>query len=132
MLRRESIRSESGRRLRRVIESCVLLTIVGAMASTFFIEGWLVPIVVSSGSMATTLLGPHRHVKCADCGFEFVCDAENLPDAGRATCPNCGRPDNAIAPKVIAGDRMLIDRATFAGRAPRRWEVAVFSGVENA
>ena len=77
--------------VRWAVEAAVLLAIAGVMTSEFLVEGWVAPIVVSSGSMATTLLGPHRSARCPDCGLEFVYDAEASVDAGSVTCPNCGR-----------------------------------------
>src|SRR5271157_5959570 len=77
--------------LRRLVEAGVLLGIAGIVSNAFLVEGWLVPIVVSSGSMATTLLGPHRVARCPDCGMEIVCDAQSASQATAAMCPNCGR-----------------------------------------
>ncbi|HEV2968345.1 MAG TPA: signal peptidase I [Pirellulales bacterium] len=118
--------------MRWIIEASVLLSIAGIMAKEFFLEGWPAPIVVSSGSMATTYLGPHRVTRCPDCGMEFACDAVGSRDNASATCPNCGRGGIELAPDIIAGDRLLIDRSTFAWRAPRRWEVALFRCPERA
>ncbi len=118
--------------VRRLVEAGVLLGIAGIVTNEFLVEGWLVPIVVSSGSMATTLLGPHRVARCPDCGMEFVCDAQSASPATAATCPNCGRGDIPLDSQIIRGDRLLVDRATFDLRNPRRWEVALFRCRESA
>jgi signal peptidase I len=118
--------------LRRILEIGVLLSIAGIMANEFLFEGWLVPIVVSSGSMATTLLGPHRVAECPDCGMTFACDADEASQASAAACPNCGRRDIPFDEQVIPGDRLLVDRATFSLRGPRRWEVAMFRCPESS
>jgi signal peptidase I len=118
--------------VRRIVELGVLISIAGIMASAFLVEGWLAPIVVSSGSMATTLLGPHRVARCPDCGMEFTCDAESSRENASATCPNCGRSGIELTPEVVGGDRLFVDRCTFALRAPRRWEVALFRCPERA
>ncbi|HEV3416617.1 MAG TPA: signal peptidase I [Pirellulales bacterium] len=118
--------------MRWIVEAGVLISIAGIMASEFFFEGWLVPIVVSSGSMATTLLGPHRVARCPDCGMEITCDAESSRENASATCPNCGRSGIELTPEVLAGDRLFVDRTTFALRAPRRWEVVLLRCPERA
>jgi signal peptidase I len=118
--------------VRRLVEIGVLLGIAGTMASEFLVEGWLVPIVVSSGSMATTLMGPHRNVRCPDCGMSFACDAEDASGTAAATCPNCGRRGIPPDGQIIRGDRLLVDRATFVLRRPRRWEIALFRCPESA
>ena len=112
--------------VRTFIESGVLLALAGILVGEFLVEGWLVPIEVSSGSMATTLLGPHRLVRCPDCGMTFYCDAQGAPDPAAAVCPNCGRRGLEFQPGIFPGDRLLIDRAVYEARRPRRWEVVLF------
>jgi len=105
----------------------VLLGIGGAMFSTWFVEGLIVPVVVTSGSMAPALLGPHRTAECPNCGMRFAYDVEMMTDsAPTATCPNCGHQAAPTSAQPSPGDRLIIDRATFALRAPRRWEIALF------
>jgi signal peptidase I len=118
--------------VRRLVEIGVWLGIAGTMASEFLVEGWLVPIVVSSGSMATTLMGPHRDLRCPDCGMPFACDVADGSETVRATCPNCGRPGIPPDAQIIRGDRLLVDRATYGLRRPRRWEIALFRCPESA
>jgi signal peptidase I len=118
--------------VRRAVEIGVLLGIAGTMTSAFLVEGWLVPIVVSSGSMATTLMGPHHDVRCPDCGMSFACDAADGSKAVTATCPNCGRRGVPLDGQIIRGDRLLVDRATYELRGPRRWDVALFRCPECA
>lgn len=109
----------------------MLLAIAAGLANTFLIDGWLVPEVVSSGSMAPALFGPHRLAHCAVCGFDFACDADE-PAEEPVACPNCGWPHNRLAPQVIAGDRLLLDRATLGVRPVRRWDTMVFRLPEQA
>jgi signal peptidase I len=112
---------------RWTLEAAVLLGIGGAMFSTCFVEGVIVPVVVTSGSMAPALLGPHRTAECPDCGMRFAYDVEMMTDsAPTATCPNCGHQAAPTSAQPSPGDRLIIDRATFALRAPRRWEIALF------
>jgi signal peptidase I len=118
--------------VRWAVEAGVLLAIAGLMTGEFLVEGWLAPIVVSSGSMAPAILGPHRAARCPDCGMDFVCDAETSTEVATATCPNCGRRGIEMDPQIATGDRLLVDRATFGLRRPRRWEVALFRCPEHA
>lgn len=86
---------------------------------TWLVEGLFVPLVVATDSMSPTLRGPHRNVVCGACGLRFVVDA-----GAQAVCPNCGHLDTAAAGQVnLPGDRVLLDKATFQLRRPRRWEV---------
>ena len=110
---------------RRVIETLVLIAIAGGMSSTLLVEGWLAPEVVSSGSMAPALLGPHGFLRCDVCGAEFECDAFRDGSAP-AVCPNCGWPQSHSHERLVAGDRILIDRATLGSRPIRRWDMMVF------
>src|SRR5436305_7799134 len=113
MLARNASRLASGGLLRWTLEAAILLVIAGTIFSTWFAEGLLVPIVVTSGSMAPTLLGPHRIAECPNCGMTFPYDAEIEDGNEEASCPNCGTKTGPSLGPVIAGDRLRIDRATF-------------------
>lgn len=101
---------------------------VGVIASrTWCLDGLPVPISIDSNSMAPALLGPHQQIVCGDCGFRFVRGWDRRVREPRAVCPNCGYAGNdANSWPVLPGDRVVIDRATFQFRLPRRWEVVAF------
>lgn len=100
---------------------------------TFFLAGLIVPVTVSGGSMAETLLGPRREVVCPQCGITFACGHERMPAHGRAICLNCGfRNVDLDTGFDWQGKHALIDRASLSFRAPRRWEVLVFRCPEQA
>jgi signal peptidase I len=105
---------------------CLLLAVV--VVQTWFLDGLVSPYRIAGGSMAGALLGRHRDVACADCGCTFACGTETLPVSPRAVCPNCGyaadQPDSALPD--VPGERVLIDRAAFSLRPPRRWEIVAF------
>ncbi len=61
--------------LRTIIEGGVYICMLLLFLQTWFIEGLAAPCRITGGSMALTLLGNHRDVICADCGFAFSCDA---------------------------------------------------------
>lgn len=110
---------------RIVVEWIVYLLLVALFVETWLVKGVVVPCRVVGGSMAETTLGDHRNVVCADCGYHFNCGVDRLPRRPRAVCPNCGYAENDLqTPVDIEGERLLIDRAAFSLRPPRRWEVA--------
>ena len=87
---------------------------------------------VVSGSMAATMLGPHRRVHCGDCLFEFPWGSEFVSPDGIATCPNCGYAiENTFLGRQSPGDRVHINEAAYRMCPPRRWDVAVFRSDSN-
>ena len=98
---------------------------------TYFLE----PFQIPTGSMAPTLLGHHRSATCPRCGLTFPV-GRTPPDRdgsggercyAHAVCPNCGAGDLHLGevPETW-GDHVLVDKALYAWRGPRRWEVVVF------
>ena len=84
--------------------------------------------------MAPTLVGTHRDVTCADCGFCFPSDAAITPTSGRPSlCPNCDDQSVELSSIPVAdGDRLLVHKSAFALRPPRRWEMATFRSPTHA
>ncbi|MGW8257415.1 MAG: S26 family signal peptidase [Thermoguttaceae bacterium] len=112
---------------RKIVETALCALIALLLIRSWFVAGLFIPCRIVSGSMATTLLGTHREVVCADCGFKFPCDSALLPVSPRAVCPNCGYAKNDLESATdLGGDRVLIDRLAFYRRQPRRWELAAF------
>jgi hypothetical protein len=79
---------------REIIETVVFVVVLVFMLKTFLAEAFVIP----TGSMATTLLGYHRDVPCAQCGYEYRvnCSTEAEPQPNRqkedvvtSDCPNC-------------------------------------------
>ena len=104
-----------------------------AVFNAWLLQGLFSPCRVTSGSMAETLLGVHRDVVCGSCGFRFACDAATRLTTPRAACPNCGYLENDLESlPALDGDRVLIDKAVFRVRPPRRWEVVAFADPRNA
>jgi len=97
------------------------------------VEGLFAPFRVVRGSMAETLRGPHREVVCGDCGLMFACGADLDRISSRAVCPNCGFAENDLAGRPdIAGDRLLVNKAIFSLRPPKRWELVAFRRPREA
>jgi hypothetical protein len=129
---------------RHVAESLLMLAATVLIFRTFAAEGYL----ISTGSMAPTLLGYHKQVTCPTCSHQFakgisVEEAEGPASTSMAStasasgfdpqgvsgtaCPNCGRTGLTVEglPKN-EGDQLLVNKHAFALRSPHRWEVIVF------
>jgi signal peptidase I len=110
----------------------VLALAVALIGRVWFVEGLLVPFQVVSASMAETLRGPHRQVRCRDCGLGFAFGAEGASLGSKAVCPHCGCAENESARAAqVAGDRLMVDKLTFRFRGPRRWEPVAFRHPER-
>lgn len=115
------------RGVRGLIETVVWVLAIGLVVRTWCVQGLVVPFQVTSGSMAETLLGPHRRIVCPDCGFAFACGSDQRLPGARAACPNCGHGDIKLDQwPELAGDRLMVDKASFRLRGPRRFEVVAF------
>ncbi|MBX9792626.1 MAG: S26 family signal peptidase [Pirellulales bacterium] len=115
--------------VRHGLEWLLMLAIFLLIVHTWLVQSY----VVTSGSMAPTLLGQHREVVCSDCGMRFAVGSqpgsEPLWAEARAICPNCGSTTNPLADLPDApGDGLLVFRGAFDWRRPRRWEQVVFRG----
>jgi len=110
--------------MRQGVEAVVMLLILLALVVTWQVEWFIVP----TGSMADALVGKHRDMTCSECGKPFACGADEPAISGkRAVCPNCGSATQELESKAPAeGDRILVHRAAFLARWPRRWELAAF------
>ncbi len=134
-----------GTPLREMVESVVLLALAVLLFRTFAAEGYL----ISTGSMAPTLLGYHRRVECPACQFAFsrgaafdktastsnIASAELQPDLdvySATQCPNCGLAGiNARVAPRNEGDQLLVQKLAYEFRDPRRWEVVVFQNQKD-
>ncbi|HEY1066796.1 MAG TPA: signal peptidase I [Pirellulales bacterium] len=108
--------------IRAVVEFIVCVTSMILLATTWIVE----PFIVPSGSMATTLLGPHRRIVCRECGFAFDVGSDEDDRAARVCCPNCEAVRDDVTEPVAKGDRLLVAKQAFRVRDPARFEVAVF------
>jgi len=113
--------------LRYCAELTVGVLLVSLAMRTWLLQGVVVPVCVSGGSMAPTLCGEAFEASCRRCGFTFSFGREQSPPAGRLQCPNCGfRHAGLEGARRQAADRVWIDRASYQLRSPDRWEVVVF------
>ena len=87
------------------------------------VQGTIFPAVVASGSMAPTLLGPHRTYRCPTCGDTFSSGCETVSEPN-VVCPNCGDktiPADQTTPSK--GTRVLLDRWKSIWQTPQRGAV---------
>ncbi|QDU17717.1 Signal peptidase I V [Gimesia maris] len=127
---------------RLVLESMASLAIAVILFRTFAAEGYM----ISTGSMAPSLLGYHKQVTCPRCHYSFTygvayddsvstsrvndpsVEGQDFQQAGQyATCPNCDTNsiDLAQVPRN-EGDQLLVFKHAYYLKPPARWDVAVF------
>lgn len=128
---------------RMIWESVVALAIAVILFRTFQAEGYM----ISTGSMAPSLLGYHKQVICPRCDYAFTygvayddsvssnrfqaprhSNGEVIHQSGQyATCPNCSTHsiDLSNVPRN-EGDQLLVFKHAYYLKRPQRWEVAVF------
>ena len=133
----------TGSGLRTFLDAALCLYIAVILFRTFVLEGY----IISTGSMAPSLLGFHKRIVCPSCGYHFAFGIpvdipgaaadttgseslhEIVPHRGAVRCPNCGQDaidaDN-VPPNY--GDQLLVQKNAYEFRMPRRWEVVVLNG----
>lgn len=128
--------------VRETIESLAVAFILALLFKAFIAEAFVIP----TGSMAPTLMGAHKDIKCEECGYQYQCGASNEFDSVGArtdmlvigtTCPLCRKPQIANSAvnsnqATFSGDRILVSKLAYAWTQPRRWDVIVFKFIERA
>lgn len=124
---------------RDTFEQIVLAFVLALVFRTFEAEAFVIP----TGSMAPTLYGRNKEMKCEACGFDLVVGAssELTKDSGRlrsdariegAVCPNCRYPNRGMEQaRVFNGDRILVNKFPYELGDPDRWDVFVFKYPEK-
>jgi signal peptidase I len=135
---------------REVVETVVFVVVLVLLLKSFTAEAFVIP----TGSMAETLLGYNKTVKCPKCGIEFPvnCSPQVDPSDGQpptfvsgCTCPNCRQRIHLASPEEPrahlphdvaeiadpgygSGDRVLVAKFVYdlLDRPPDRLDVVVF------
>jgi signal peptidase I len=131
---------------REIVETVVFVVVLVLLLKSFAAEAFVIP----TGSMAQTLWGYQKVVKCPQCEIEFPvnCSNEVDPPDGPATrvdtcvCPNCRQaikltlpgdppstsPGTIPDPGWHSGDRVLVAKFVYdlLDRLPDRLDVVVF------
>ena len=118
------------------VRICVSFALICLFARTFFLGGLFQPLRVSGSSMAESRLGPHYAIDCPSCGHELVCGASKDLFAQRESrhlvCDVCGSAHVKVeAEDLRAGQRLLLDRASFSVRSIRRWETVILRSPDE-
>lgn len=128
--------------VKETLEQILVAFILAFIFRCFIVEAYVIP----TGSMAPTLLGAHMNFRCPDCGWRWTVNysgengGEDVPAQASEVypirCSNCGfklprdlpgEPENdATAPPVAYGDRILVQKYIYLLHEPRRWDVVVF------
>ncbi|MHB1423049.1 MAG: S26 family signal peptidase [Gemmataceae bacterium] len=144
------IPAQQGDSMREIVETIVFVVVLVLLLKSFAAEAFVIP----TGSMAQTLLGYQKEVKCPDCGLKFPinCSQEVDPTEGgrpspvyACVCPNCGQqihfpnaPRNypidypnskrVEDPGWNSGDRVLVAKFVYDlfNKNPERLDVVVF------
>ncbi len=128
--------------IRETIESIAIAFVLAFLFRTFEAEAFVIP----TGSMAPTLMGRHKDVKCQICGYPYqVSASEEVTREGEfktyndqiaaCTCPMCGytmQIDGRNPQPSYSGDRIIVNKFSYQFEDPKRWDVIVFYYPEGA
>ena len=120
---------------RETVESVAMAVILALLFRGFVAEAFVIP----TGSMAPTLDGRHKDLKCPKCGvwYQVSCSPEQEYDVltGKhvinGTCPIC-RFTQRLNPRSrpnegsFSGDRIIVGKFCYDLAEPKRWDVIVF------
>lgn len=122
---------------RETVESIAMAIILALLFRGFVAEAFVIP----TGSMAPTLMGRHKDVKCPECGQWYKTGASNEWNqetnspkgefVTTTTCPVCRytqRLDlfNNSNHHSFSGDRIIVSKFAYEIGEPERWDVIVF------
>ena len=134
---------------REVVETVVFVVVLVLLLRSFAAEAFVIP----TGSMAETLYGYQKEVRCPSCQYVFPvnCSQEVDPTdraqreyVSHCTCPNCLQPVQLVPPNRLSeaptnlgtipdpgwqsGDRVLVGKFAYdlPSRDPDRLDVVVF------
>jgi signal peptidase I len=120
---------------RETVESVAMAVVLALLFRGFVAEAFVIP----TGSMAPTLDGRHKDLKCPKCGesYQVSCSPEQEYDVltGRhvvnGTCPVCRftqRLNSRSHPNEgsFSGDRIIVGKFAYDLMEPKRWDVIVF------
>lgn len=93
--------------LRDNLESIAIALVLVLIVRQVVVEAFKIP----TGSMAPTLLGVHKEVRCPNCSWVFELGQDSITDQGKVKCPNCHWRWDGVS-QVYDGD-FCTDRLNF-------------------
>lgn len=103
---------------RENIESIVIAVALAFVLRIFVVEAFKIP----TGSMAPTLLGQHKSVKCPNCAWKF----KTNHSLNYVKCSNCSYKIRISDYRKRGGNRILVNKFIYDFGKPKRWDIAVF------
>jgi signal peptidase I len=130
---------DQARAWREGVESIVIAIVLAFLFRAFEAEAFVIP----TGSMAPTLQGRHKDVRCPQCGYRYQAGATadvdvQLGEVEAVTCPMCHFDQELDKRRAghasNAGDRILVNKFAYETPfgEPQRWDVIVFKYPGNA
>ncbi len=120
------------RPIREFFETLAIALFLASVFKFYEAEAYVIP----TGSMATTLMGRHKDVRCQGCGYPFQVsaseerDRQNRATSSRVlggTCPQCRLTQRFDSKDIsFSGDRVLVNKFVGDFRPIERWDVTVF------
>jgi signal peptidase I len=104
--------------LRENVESIIIAVALAFVLRIFVVEAFKIP----TGSMAPTLLGQHKSVKCPNCAWKF----KTNHSLNYVKCSNCFYKIRITDYRKRGGNRILVNKFVYDFGKPERWDVAVF------
>ncbi len=103
---------------RENIESILIAIALAFVLRIFVVEAFKIP----TGSMAPTLLGQHKNVKCPNCSWKF----KSNHNINYVKCSNCFYKIRISDYGKKGGSRILVNKFSYDFAKPKRWDIAVF------
>lgn len=130
-----SSKRQSQEGTRETVEAVAIAFILAFVFKTFEAEAFVIP----TGSMAPTLYGRHKEVKCDGCSLEYTVGASQEIDqesgvlnphqrVSESRCPNCRHRNEILSAPVFNGDRIVVNKQVLNYR---RFDVVVFKNPEE-
>ena len=103
---------------RENLESIIIAVALAFVLRIFVVEAFKIP----TGSMAPTLLGQHKSVKCPNCAWKF----KTNHSLNYVKCSNCSYKIRISDYRKRGGNRILVNKFIYDFGKPERWDVTVF------